>query len=342
MSCWDYMRSPASARLLLDFGLEHGLTASQVLAGSKLNLRQIGDANVEITAAQELRIVDNLLRVLGRPPWMGMEVGWRYSFSVYGLWGYGLISSATVGESIALALRYVPLTFVFGDIHYSISGGTVTLTFDGPDISPDLRRFTVERDMVAACVLLRELVGADFCLLDFNLQHQDSTVYPTISRFKALLGVVPTPGSKQNTLSFNAAYLKQALPQANSITAAMCEQMCQQLMSSRRMQTSTSALISHYLSVLPANSAPSLNELANMTNLSARTLKRKLQTEGTSFRELLANSRSGIASDMLRNSDSSISEIAERLGFSDLSTFSQTFKRWYGMSPRLYRNRDID
>lgn len=336
------MRSPASARLLLDFGLEHGLNASQILAGSKLNLRQIGDANVEITAAQELRIVDNLLRLSGHPPWMGMELGWRYSFSVYGLWGYGLISSATVGESIALALRYLPLTFVFGDVHYSISGGFVTLTFDGPDIAPELRRFTVVRDMVAACVLLRELVGADFCLLDFNLECNDSTPSPTTNRLKALLGVLPTPGCKQNSLSFQAAYLKRPLPQANAITAAMCEQMCQQLMSSRRMQTSTSALISHYLSVIPPNSSPTLNGLSNMTNLSARTLKRKLQAEGTSFRELSAKSRSGIAADMLRNSEFSISDIAERLGFSDLSTFSQTFKRWYGMSPRSYRSSEID
>ncbi|WP_415869213.1 helix-turn-helix domain-containing protein [Burkholderia ubonensis] len=56
-------------------------------------------------------------------------------------------------------------------------------------------------------------------------------------------------------------------------------------------------------------------------NTSARKLKRRLQDEGTTFRALLGDERP------------TLTEVAERLGFSDLSSFSQAFKRWYGVAP---------
>lgn len=339
MSYWDYMRSPASARLLLDFGLERGMSESQMLAGSKLDLRQLGDANVEITAAQELRIGDNLHRLAGRTAWLGMEIGWRYNFSVYGLWGYGLISSATVGEGVALALRYLPLTFAFCDINFQMDKDSVILTFDCPDIGPDLRHFMLERDMVAACVLLRELAGPDFHLSGFNLEHRAMNEVPVFNRVKALLGVVPKLGCSKNLISFDATYLARKLPQANPTTSAMCEQLCQQLMKSRRVKLATSSSVSHYLNVLPANTARSLPELARMTNVSVRTLKRKLKGEGTSYRELSINARKGLAAEMLLDSSASVSDVAEGLGFGDLSTFSQAFKRWYGVSPSHFKRR---
>jgi len=35
----------------------------------------------------------------------------------------------------------------------------------------------------------------------------------------------------------------------------------------------------------------------------------------------------------------SLIEIAERLGFSDLSSFSQAFKRWFGAAPSAHCSR---
>jgi AraC-like DNA-binding protein len=44
-----------------------------------------------------------------------------------------------------------------------------------------------------------------------------------------------------------------------------------------------------------------------------------------------------MAKEFLGNNQMPISEIAERLGFSDPSSFSQAFKRWHGCSPLKYR-----
>jgi AraC-like DNA-binding protein len=48
---------------------------------------------------------------------------------------------------------------------------------------------------------------------------------------------------------------------------------------------------------------------------------------------LLGSLRQQRALALLEDTSLSMSEIAERLGFSDLSSFSQAFKRWFGVSP---------
>ncbi|MEX4002153.1 AraC family transcriptional regulator ligand-binding domain-containing protein [Paraburkholderia sp. EG285A] len=49
---------------------------------------------------------------------LGLEVGARYHFATYGMWGYGLNASATAAD--ALALRYLPLTPAGASIAYHV------------------------------------------------------------------------------------------------------------------------------------------------------------------------------------------------------------------------------
>ena len=65
--------------------------------------------------------------------------------------------------------------------------------------------------------------------------------------------------------------------------------------------------------------------MARLMNTAPRTLKRRLQEEGTTFRALLAQARGAMAETLLGDARLSLAEVAERLGFSDLSSFSQAF-----------------
>ncbi|MDI3250528.1 putative HTH-type transcriptional regulator [Pseudomonas fluorescens] len=333
MSFRDFTRGPASALLQLEFGREKGLSVTKVLAGSGLTQAQLGDPNVELTADQELRVISNLLTLLGNPSGLGFEVGTRYHFSTYGLFGYGLISSATTGDALALALRFLPLTYAFTVILYEAQGNDGVLTFQAPGLASDLRDFVLARDMAAAAVLLNELAGEHFALSRFTLR----ATAPTLPGIDHLLGTTPTYSASCNSLSFNRAFLSHPLPQANTVTVSMCEQMCTKLMQNRVARSGMTALVQHYLTS-SENTPRDLSEIARLTHISTRTLKRRLSDEGTTFRTLLAEARSSSAIEMINDSRLSLTEIAERLGFSDLSSFSQAFKRWHGVAPSNFQN----
>ena len=69
---------------------------------------------------------------------------------------------------------------------------------------------------------------------------------------------------------------------------------------------------------------------------SSRNLRRRLNAEGTSFRQILNDVRFQMARKYLIKENMDMSEIAFLLGFSNQSVFSRAFKRWSGISPRQF------
>ncbi|MDO9197025.1 AraC family transcriptional regulator [Rhodoferax sp.] len=341
MRVWDFMRSPASVRLLVDFGLDLGLPPGELLKGSDVAQSQLEDPNAELSAAQELRVIGNLLRLSGKPGRLGLEVGLRYNLSVYGLWGYGLISSATLGDAMSHALRFIPLTFAFTSISYHIEDQLAVLDFDEPDLDDEARRFVVDRDMAAATVLFRELAGAEFSIQRVSLREPAEARRENSDGLVRAFGIEPTYGARSNSLAFDVKLLNRPLPQANTITATMCEQMCRDLLERRRARQGSAAIVRQYLGIR-GDRPTDLASMASLMNTSGRTLKRRLKEEGTSFRALLMQSQSSSAAELLQDGTLSVTEIASRLGFSDASSFSQTFKRWFGVAPNNYRKAQAE
>jgi len=82
---------------------------------------------------------------------------------------------------------------------------------------------------------------------------------------------------------------------------------------------------------------PSMEEMANRLGISARSLHRKLQEEGTSYSRLYSELRIKTASRLLRQSDASLTEIGFLSGYSDSAHFSREFKKVQKMPPKIYR-----
>lgn len=339
MSLWDFARDPGSVRMLLDFGAEHGVPADVLLAKSGIAPEVIGDPNGQLSAMQELKVIENLMRALNRPAGLGMRVGLRCNFSAFGMWGYGLISSATLGDAVNMALRFLPLTFAYSVIEQSRVGDQAMLTFGPPQLAPGTQRFVVEREMGAAICLLQEVGGRDFALSSLTLLGGKGRQHAAPEGLTHIAGVTPDYRGDGYRLTFDAQHLHKRLPTANATTAAMCEQMCVKLIDQRKARIGTAKVIEGYLSGSQSPTLPTLDQFARLTHTSERTLKRRLQKEGTSFRELVTQQRSATAAEWVSEGRLSLTEIALRLGYSDLSCFSQAFKRWFGMSPAAWRKQ---
>jgi len=78
-------------------------------------------------------------------------------------------------------------------------------------------------------------------------------------------------------------------------------------------------------------------QVAKQLHMSTSALKLKLAQKGTNFQKVLDQVRQDLSQRYMNRSGISISEIGDLLGFTDISSFSRTFKRWTGQSPRQYR-----
>jgi AraC-like DNA-binding protein len=81
----------------------------------------------------------------------------------------------------------------------------------------------------------------------------------------------------------------------------------------------------------------SASNVAQKLAVSTRTLSRKLRDEGVTFAEILQETRAALARRYLAERDLPVSEIAWLLGYGEVSSFTNAFKRWTGMTPRQFR-----
>lgn len=82
----------------------------------------------------------------------------------------------------------------------------------------------------------------------------------------------------------------------------------------------------------------SIEETAEIAEMSVRTLQRRLSDHGLRFNELLSDAKFTHAKMKLKTTEMPIMDIARSLGYSDASHFTRAFHNWSGMSPTKYRN----
>ena len=86
-------------------------------------------------------------------------------------------------------------------------------------------------------------------------------------------------------------------------------------------------------------SAPTLAEAARELRASTRTLHRRLEEEGTTFREVKDAVRREVALARLEHGEESVAQIAAALGYSEPSAFFRAFHAWTGQGPSDWRKR---
>ena len=93
------------------------------------------------------------------------------------------------------------------------------------------------------------------------------------------------------------------------------------------------------LEILMHYGDPKKNVLAELLAVSPRTLQRRLETEGETYRNLLNNLRKELATKYVVDKDYTVEYVAFLLGYQDVGHFFRAFKEWYGMTPGQFREK---
>ncbi|MGN1289823.1 MAG: helix-turn-helix transcriptional regulator, partial [Bradyrhizobium sp.] len=123
---------------------------------------------------------------------------------------------------------------------------------------------------------------------------------------------------------------------ADSRTHGMAREMCEQVLSEVNQAGGIAVDVRRVLIEQPGR-YPNIEAIAERLSMHPRALRRKLEAEDTSYRELLAEVRTRLAIEYLRKTAMTNEEIASRLGYSDAANFRHAFIRWTGKSPSDFR-----
>jgi AraC-like DNA-binding protein len=158
--------------------------------------------------------------------------------------------------------------------------------------------------------------------------------------FRRYLGIPVTPGDAR-TLTFSAEDAARPFLTANEPMWEFFEPDLRRRLSELDAgSTVTERVRAVLLELLPAGEA-TMEIVARRLVLSARTLQRRLQDEGTSFRAVLDSTRERLARHYLSSSALPAAEISFLLGYEDPNSFYRAFHGWTGDTPEGVRSAAI-
>ncbi|WP_437758393.1 AraC family transcriptional regulator [Sorangium sp. So ce1389] len=183
---------------------------------------------------------------------------------------------------------------------------------------------------------LRRIAGADVTPVEVTFRH---SAPPRRAGHSAFFDCSVRFDAPHDGLSFHREILDAEPPSANR---TLWEYLCgsakalSEQLAPRSVVDAVQQEIVRELSSA-SGGIPSLPCVARVLGTTERTLRRRLEAEGTSFRRLVEDVRRERAGSLLRGEAASVTEVALQLGFSDTTAFSHACRRWFGSAPRALR-----
>lgn len=329
----EILHPVAISQVMLNFSRRNGVSHEVCLLGTDISEESLSSGEGLVTRSQEMRLIENIMLALPEAKGLGFELGLQYSLATFGVWGFALRTCKTLREAIALGIRYLPLSTAYCRIYLNDDSDAFGVVFDPEPIPAHLRQFLLERDMATALNLFREITlhGIEFKRVEFS-------GVPDVSpqRVEEICGVAPVLRATENRIMVSLKSASQAFPGYDPGLTELLEQQCRQRMEAMENGGVAGKVRQKLLGKMGLGT--SLNDMASELALSPRSLRRKLENEGTSYREVVDEERKQLSLQLLDNTRMKIEEVAAHLGYTDSGSFVRAFKRWMDVSPSEYRD----
>lgn len=313
---------------------ETGANAQALLEHTRLTEAELADPETRVSSLQLLIVLSNAVQ-MGAASDVGLRVGLRFHATCYGMLGYALLCAPTMRHVFDSALRYHRLSNGMVDIAWVETGDMAVWRFPSvdrvglPDTAPEVIRLVIDMCLAAMFTIFKDVMGPGCVPVRVRFTGPPPTHVDALSR---AFGCPLEFHQTANELHYPAAWLDRSPQLANPVTAAQVSSACARMLDELKWQSGVTRRVVHELTCTPG-CFPTIETVASNLCMTSRTLRRKLNDEGTSFGHLLDEVRHSLAQDYLRSSALRIADIASALGFGDAAGFRRAYKRWTGRSP---------
>lgn len=284
--------------------------------------------------AQRIALLRNAERLTPRPD-TALRAGARQRISDFGLFGYAMVTSRTVGEAFEFGLEHLALAGPVLRITFELRGDVGVLRSHDAHSLGSALPFVAEFWRSSMSTLLGYVVGAPF---PSSAMYFPYDAPPHAAAYRDAFRCPIYFASDVMEWHFDAGVLEQPCPEASDATARVCQDFCERIVSSGVGETRLARDVRR-LCLARQGYASTAPEIAKMLGLSLRTFYRRLRDDGLRFQQLVDETRLSVAVEYLENTRIPVDEIGRRLGFEDASNFRKAFKRWAGCAPSEVRRR---
>ncbi len=324
-----------TALAIVGFAARAGVPPPELLRAAGLDPRLLADPDSHLLRVQELRLWDEAVRLTGDQDFGLHLAEWAAGFPLehFDALTFALRSSPTLGEHFRLAGRYVRL--IHEDVYLSLEeDGDEARLVHGHRPEQIGPRQPVEGMLALTVLHARQCVGEELELRSVRFAHARPE---RVSELERVFRAPVCHGCSRNELVLDRALLDRPQRQAEPRLLALLDRQLGALLSIPPERRRFRDVVERCMTGELPEREPVLATVAAQLHMSTRSLQRRLQSEGTSFAEVLAELRRDMALRYLQDRRVSIGEVAFLLGFLDVTGFHRAFKRWTGITPAEHR-----
>jgi len=268
-------------------------------------------------------------------PDFGLRLASLQSLSMLGPVGLLVQQCDTLGDTLKQLVRFLYIHSQAGLLNFSFEGEFAYISFEPLVDYKGNSKQLVDLSIAVGLQILNELVSKNIVLKSVYFSYrepQDLSVYH--ETFHCPL----TFEREVSGVAISKQVLSWPLNHDSSRISQLVSQYIQDIERANPLQ------LEDRLRVLIRQLLPlgkcSIEQVSNLLEVDVRTLQRRLKEKSTSYQTLLSDERKQLAIRYLKESDVSMTHLADLLGFSDQSVFSRSFRAWMGLTPTQFLKQE--
>lgn len=288
---------------------------------------------LNLSAAQLDTACSNALR-FSQDSQLGLKFGSQISIASQGIFGYALMTSATIGDALNLLVRYNRVILPSIGVELQRHEEELEVWVKAAHLPQDLQRFYTEVLYAAIINSGSILLGRQTAVINLQLGYPPPA---DLELYHSIFGDELRFNGARSAMFFDNASLDSAISTGNPIARDIFRRECDRLISRDVLGGMLGERVQQIL-LQAGTEFPTCAKVAQQLHMSESTLQRHLAKEGSRFQPLLDQVRYRLAQEYLEGTSLPVSEIACLLGFSDAANFRRSFKRWSGTTPSTVRH----
>ena len=308
-----------------------GINVAELLQRLSLPADYLDRPDLMIPMETKVELLELGARLSGCPHF-GLKLAQQQNISAFGTVGLLLQQCATLRDAMET---------ITSSIGQTAQGIEVWLEEDG-DIARLHSRYNFDGPSAHSRQHCDNLVASGFNMIRFLLAEplQLHAVYlcgpapkapEDLAPYQALFQCPVYFDCDSNGIAFAASLLERPVAGANPEMRGLIDR----FLKKKQLDNFQEQLLWTITNLLPRGPV-TLEKVADSVNMAPRTLQARLRQQGTSFQQLLDRTRVEQVCTYLLEGNLSLTEIAELVGYSQLSALTRAFKRIMGASPRSW------
>ncbi|MFT5484606.1 MAG: AraC-like DNA-binding protein [Halieaceae bacterium] len=334
------MASVPAIKQYLKAAEANGVDCCPLLDRAGIDPAVLNDNNKRISGTAMERLVV-LLVAASEDPCLGLHSSRFVEPATYSVLGYISMNCSTLREVLAKIPIYEKIVGDMGVSSTDSLGDRVLLRWQCQFQDPIAKRHEVETVIASWNAYTRNFLHVEASYADgIWFEHSEPDDPSLLAEYADIFACEVLFNQPASGILMRQTVLDEPLPQANQILLHSLLDHATQMLANIDRNQPLATQVKNLLRLMLVEHSPSSTLIAEKLGMSGRTLQRKLQEEGLAYKDVLNELRLELALHYLKNSQLSLDNIANKLGYAESRSFYRSFKQWTGHTAGSYRSEE--